>query len=956
MRISDTIRRQIHTGIEFQMAGRWKEAERTLRSVERPIRALPAGSERTHLELALLEARATLHMYRQEWAAAEERLREMLRQLAAEPDESMKQWQGSALTNLSSVCAQSGRDLEAAELSQRAVAVFESMTAPRPEDVEMLATTRNNLAAQAARESRFDDAKMHANHALMAATGQGSMLPEGQALRLLGTIASLEDDLPAAADYLGRAQDVLTRFGAHLESAQVGLVLARLAAQRGDGREFAAHMEEVREAFRSRGELRAIAEIDYMQAEFLLAWVPEEHDRAALNLDWSGVDADTDPYTLSQDHQNDLLLGGAVDYAIPAALALDAMRTQFPSGYQRERFVTQVADPARDAAFRAALQSSNGMATFALIEWQAASGTPTVVLPAGAAARPVEGTAGAGASADEAVELMLPSGPAVAVEPVPRMLLAPGQGEVLGEEYATARTRYGQELRSPELVQRWAEPGDRPTVVLTYVDTGHGTFCNWRVDGAPGGVGRVAHEEMERALGRLAQGLPSVAAGVDKVATYTDLLTSGPLVDYAAEWEVAVGLAEAFLATPLVDQLAAYHEAGVRPHVRVQPSPRTAAVPWELLAVDTTDVRLVEIADVTVVAPGHVPGAGIDAADGGARSVWSGGGRFRGRDGAGATASGASAADARPPRGGLLGRLRRSGAGPVPGGAGQVSDGAGGAVPVAGGGAGAAEVAAAGAPGVAATSSTADTVMALDPRIPGWPAASALGSVLGRVTPGNARYAGLLERLDSYARAGRVDVPGGDLTGLFRRTDADRDWLAAALQAGPKRFVYVGHVSAAATERGQADDSQLHLSCTVDVPGLAEPMREHRPLSARDLLADPQRWPMPPRVALIGCESGADARFRDPYGLVGAVVRAGATLVTGTRWPLLTEHALSSLADVAGNPITDAVLAVDAAHDAPDAVAAFSAWQRERLAAWRSSRAVADSPLLWAGLVTFTTA
>jgi hypothetical protein len=775
------------------------------------------------------------------------------------------------------------------------VAVFESMTAPRPEDVEMLATTRNNLAAQAARESRFDDAKMHANHALVAATGQGSMLPEGQALRLLGTIASLEDDLRAAADYLGRAQDVLTRLGAHLESAQVGLVLARLAAQRGDGREFAAHLEGVREAFRSRGELRAIAEIDYMQAEFLLGWVPEEHDRAALNLDWTGVDADTDPYTLSQDHQNDLLLGGAVDYAIPAALALDAMRTQFPSGYQRERFVAQVADPARDAAFRAALQSSNGMATFALIEWQAASGTPTVVLPAAAAALP----AGvAGASADAAVELMLPSGPAVAVEPVPRLLLAPGQGEVLGEEYATARTRYGQELRSPELVQRWADPGDRPTVVLTYVDTGHGTFCNWRIDGTPGGVGRVAHEEMERVLGRLASGLPSAAVGVDKVSSYTDLLTSGPFVDYDAEWEVAVGLAQAFLAVPLVDQLVAYHEAGVRPHVRVQPSPRTAAVPWELLAVDTADVRLVEIADVTVVAPGRVTGTGQDAADGGARSVWSGGGRLQGRAGTGAAAPGAAPA----------------------------------------------------------SEPTVDTVMALDPRIPGWPAASALGSVLGRVTTGDARYAGLLERLGSHARAGRVDVPGEDLTSLFRRTDADRDWLSAALQAGPKRFVYVGHVTAAATERGQADDSRLHLSCAADVPGLAEPMREHRPLSARDLLADPQRWPMPPRVALIGCESGADARFRDPFGLVGAVVRAGAALVTGTRWPLLTEHALSSLAGVAGNPITDAVLAVDAAHDAPDAVAAFSTWQRERLAAWRSTRAVADSPLLWAGLVTFTTA
>lgn len=294
MRISDTIQAQIHTAIEFQMAGRWQEAERALKLIGPQLRAVPAGDDRLHLDLALLEARATLHMYRQEWAAAEELLRSMLRMIPEQPAQRFLQWQGSALTNLSSVCAQSGRDLEAAELARLAVAVFESMTAPRPEDVEMLPTTRNNLAAQAGRDSRFEEARAHATAALAAARGQGSMLAERQALRLLGTLASIEGDLSQAQTLLAQSQEVLTRLGAHLECAEVGLVLARLAAQTGDGPGFAAHLEAVREAFRSRGEPHRIAEIDSMETAFLLAWLPEEHNRAALDLDWTGVGPDTD--------------------------------------------------------------------------------------------------------------------------------------------------------------------------------------------------------------------------------------------------------------------------------------------------------------------------------------------------------------------------------------------------------------------------------------------------------------------------------------------------------------------------------------------------------------------------------------------------------------------------------------------------------------------------------------
>ena len=572
------------------------------------------------------------------------------------------------------------------------------------------------------------------------------------------------------------------------------------------------------------------------------------------------------------------------------------MRTQFPSGYQRERFVAQVVNPARDLAFRAARQSSNGMLVFALIEWQAASGTPTVVTPAGGV-RPGDGTAAAGdPTADDAVELMLPSGPGVAVDPVPRLLLAPGQGEVLSEEHAAARTRYGEELRAPGLVQRWAEPADRPTIIWTFVDTGQGTFCNWRIDGVPGGVGAVGAEDLDRVLTRLAQGLPSVAAGVDKATSYRDLLTAGPFVDYDAEWELAVDLARTFLAVPLVDQLAAYHEAGVRPHLRVQPSPRTAAVPWELLAVDSSDVRLVEVADVTVVAPAG-SGAG-EAPPGTAR-------RAQGRSG------------------GLLHRLtrRRTGSGTGEESPRPATDPAGTGTHT--------EAAPSGGPG--APAGTGAIALVLDPRIPGWPASSALGSVLGRVSPGEPRGARLLQRLDGYVRAGRVSAPdGGDVTALFRRTHTDRDWLSAALRRRPERFLYVGHVTAAG----------------AGPPPALRPGPARRPAALADAAAGGTD-----RVRIgIRCALPGPVRAGDRRGARGCP--------PGHRYPLAAAHrARPELPRQRHrHPVTDAVLAVDAAHDAPDPVVAFSSWQRERLAAWRASRALADSPVVWGSLITFTTA
>ena len=52
------------------------------------------------------------------------------------------------------------------------------------------------------------------------------------------------------------------------------------------------------------------------------------------------------------------------------------------------------------------------------------------------------------------------------------------------------------------------------------------------------------------------------------------------------------------------------------------------------------------------------------------------------------------------------------------------------------------------------------------------------------------------------------------------------------------------------------------------------------------------------------------------------------------------------------DPMAEVVIAVDGAHEDPDAGRAVNRWQREQMRRWRDGDATA-SPLYWAALVTF---
>lgn len=234
----------------------------------------------------------------------------------------------------------------------------------------------------------------------------------------------------------------------------------------------------------------------------------------------------------------------------------------------------------------------------------------------------------------------------------------------------------------------------------------------------------------------------------------------------------------------------------------------------------------------------------------------------------------------------------------------------------------------------AAPGTTGPPLLILDPRVPGQRPDSPLGSVLGRPAPDTAlarHYAAILGTQP-------VLPPVETVIDLFRRTDADRDWLATMLKRRPGRLVFVGHASAS---ESSAEHAALHLA-------------DHRPLTAADLMSSDLT--VPPRVALLACASGGDYRFDEATGLVAAMVLTGAELVTATLWSLPTTSGYRKFAEAGdGDPMADAVIAVDTAHQADTVIEAGRAvnrWQRGQMRAWREGDTAA-SPVYWAALATF---
>ena len=599
----------------------------------------------------------------------------------------------------------------------------------------------------------------------------------------------------------------------------------------------------------------------------------------------------------------------ALSLALPAALALEAARYDFATAHARSQWL-HLADEAMQLVFRLAIRRQDQGLLFELAEHRCAGASlaldrtppageqaedPASVFPSAAMKSypnhdHAEGTMTLGGVAAGAAASV---GLRVAPPPKVRMSAQSGPGRVALQEYiAGAEFRYHRRIVDEEAVPFWITDDltSRPVVQVRLADAGD-LFMTWTWAGGARefGTGHGPGAEVDQAVRELTDALPGAGEGAEGMRRAFD---SGALAERGSERRLARSLAKALWPEQLTAQIRQVAERAGRPLVRIQPSPRVAQVPWELFAVDDgTDVRLIDLADVVTTAP----------------------------------------ASLRP----------RTPTKPKPKPKPQSTDAA--------------------SKPQGTDTDPGPVVLVLDPRVPGFRADSPLGSVLGPPGSDPELVALVRRRLDAGAVVPSVATPAE----AFRRTDLDRDWLSGVLRKGARRLMYVGHVSGAPVEGGQSEDGTLHLCCDAEATGLAEPLRTHRPLSAKDLLlgslplrADGEPgariWPAPPRVALIGCESGGDLRFAESFGLATAMLHNGAELVTATRWVLPTSFAFHRLAQLPESvrPLTEAIVAVDTAHEHEDPVQSLGQWQRKQLDRWRADGRIEHSPLLWAAMTS----
>lgn len=421
---------------------------------------------------------------------------------------------------------------------------------------------------------------------------------------------------------------------------------------------------------------------------------------------------------------------------------------------------------------------------------------------------------------------------------------------------------HGEVQIAPSAVLKDLPDDAQPVARLRYVDS-EDLFVNWIWDHQRESprMYAIPRDLVAPALDELARALPTPLPGETGEDALRRALTNGVLLDLAREQKLAERLTATLIPDWLGAELNELEMAGLRPHLRVQLSPSTAHVPWELLST-SEGARSIDMVDVSMLLPASLRNDPTRVV-----SPWH--------------------------------------------------------------------------PGSAVAT-------VLDPWIPGFPASSELGSVLGPVAAGSS-LAQMVADLGT-----RVRPAAATPAEAFRRRDVGRMALADAVQdAG--RLLYVGHVTAST----HALDARMHLSDAADAAGLTAPTGRHRPYSAADIAlgaAGLKPLRAPNRVALIACDSGSDMRFAEPTGLVAAFTTRGAEYVTATRWTLPTEAGLRrfapSLGDRAEGMLAEAILAVNAAHEASDPVAALIAWQRAQRQRWTATGDPRYSPIIWGTLTT----
>ncbi|MFF5030959.1 tetratricopeptide repeat protein [Nocardia salmonicida] len=323
----------------FQHLGEFDAAQDVL---EEARTLLADSTDQGLLRVACLLSLTAVALHRQQWARAGELATESL----GVTERFAPEMAGHPLMNLAACSFETGRWELAIDFARQGVAAF----AAAGEDASV-AESQQNLATMLIRAGQFDEAEepLRASQKFFEAGGLGHW--SGIGAKTMGFLAERRNDFATARAHYERALDGFDAAGAVVDAADVRLRLATLACAEGD----LALAEELLDAsfsvYAAHGLGMHCAQLDYWHAELLHASIEQAPQ--------------PDPE----------LLGRAVSLAVPAALAIDAVRHTLPNGNQREHWHRTVAEPAMRLAFRCAALSGNGQLVSDLIDTQCAGTT-----------------------------------------------------------------------------------------------------------------------------------------------------------------------------------------------------------------------------------------------------------------------------------------------------------------------------------------------------------------------------------------------------------------------------------------------------------------------------------------------------------------------------------------------------------------------------------------------------
>ncbi|MCP2320501.1 Tetratricopeptide repeat-containing protein [Nocardia amikacinitolerans] len=340
---------------------------------------------------------------------------------------------GHPLMNLAGAYFETGRRELGIDFAEQALAAFEAAG-----DRNALAETQQNLATLYTRVDRFEAAEEPLRASQEYFEQAGLEYRAGVGLRIMGFVAEHRDDVEQAEVLYRRSLFYFEASGAALDVAAVQTRLATVAFKGFRIEEGQQLLAAAFDAYASRGLGLHCAQVDFRHAVLLEALIDT-------------IDSPTPE-----------LLALARDVAVPAAIAIDAVRYTLPNGNQRAQWNREIADPAMRLAFRFAYLCGDGPLVADLIETQCAGTTldvdatdhqPHPQLPLEPLS-PIETPASAGESALQLGSALakVAAAAGLRVAPPPRLAVAPDGHIALAEYIAAAERRYGRAVREERVL------------------------------------------------------------------------------------------------------------------------------------------------------------------------------------------------------------------------------------------------------------------------------------------------------------------------------------------------------------------------------------------------------------------------------------------------------------------------------------------------------------------------